>query len=258
MPNSDTPEGSPTPDKKQRREYLKSGGVLQGYAPEVILKIATFSGGGALLCLLIATAILLFLPYGWGVRGVAAAVWLLPIIFATSLVLPAFRLALKDRREEPRVVRGQLLGASPMSTSFGMGMLMLQTRGGNEQYLVEVEKLARIPGNQVSVILTLTPRLRHVRSVGVMGQRMVPLPQQEVPAVLKRLRLLPLATPAALSLGAIVGGDAVGFSPIPGTLLHALLAAVVAILLAAVIYALSFFLQRRLYGEVQALMPGAN
>ena len=40
------------------------------------------------------------------------------------------------------------------------------------------------------VMITVTPNLRHVRSVGVMGQRMVGRPDQPVPTVLKRLRLM--------------------------------------------------------------------
>jgi hypothetical protein len=250
-------QGTPQQQRKQRERYVQSGGLLQGYAPELVLRISYISAAGAAVCLLIMAAILLFLPYGWPVRGAAAAVWLIPIIFAASFILPAYRLARRDLKEEPKLVRGQLLGASPVSTSFGLGMLMLQTRGGSEQYLVPTDKLARVPGNQVPVMITVTPNLRHVRSVGVMGQRMVSMPQQQVPEVVKRLRLLPIATPAALSVAAIIGDDAVAFAPIPGgDILHALLAAVVALALGGGVYGISFLLQRRMYAEVQSLLPG--
>lgn len=251
-------QGSPKQQRKQREQYVQSGGLLQGYAPGLVLRIGKLAAIAAVVALLIMAAILLFLPYGWPVRGVAAAVWVVPIAFAASFILPAYRLARRDQKEEPAMVRGQLLGASPVSTSFGMGMLMLQTRAGSEQYLVAVEKLARIPGNQVPVMLTVTNNLRHVRSVGVMGQRMVPMGQQPVPEVVKRLRVMPIATPAALSAAAIIGGDVVGFSPIPGgDILHALLAAVVAVALAGAVYGVSFLLQRRMYAEVQSLLPGS-
>ena len=68
-----------------------------------------------------------------------------------------------------------------MSTAIGLGMLMIQTRGGDEQYLVHPARLKQVPGNQVSVVLTVTPNLRHVRSVGVMGQRIVNRVEPPVP-----------------------------------------------------------------------------
>jgi hypothetical protein len=257
LPQQAMPQQATTQQqKKQRQQYVQAGGLLQGYAPELVLRIGYIAGGATIVVLLIMAAILLFLPYGWPVRIAAAAVWVAPIVFAASFILPAFRLAQKDLKEEPKLVQGQLLGASPVSTSFGLGMLMVKTRGGVEQYLVPAEKLSRVPGNQVSVMITVTPHLRHVRGVGVVGQRMVGRPEQQVPEVVKRLRLLPVATPAALSAGAIVGGDAVAFSPIPGDILHAVLAVVVAVLLGGAIYGVSFLLQRRLYAEVQTLIPG--
>jgi hypothetical protein len=258
LPTAAGTQAPPKQQRKQREQYVQSGGLLQGYAPELILRIGTYAVGGAVVAVLIMAAILLLLPYGWPVRAVAAAVWIVPIAFAASFIVPAYRLARRDRKEEPRLVRGQLQGASPVSTSFGMGMLMLQTRAGSEQYLVATDKLARVPGNQVPVMLTVTNHLRHVRSVGVMGQRMVAMGQQPVPEVVKRLRIMPILTPAALSAGAIVGADAVGFSPIPtGDILHALLAAVVAVALAAAVYGVSFLLQKRMYAEVQSLLPGS-
>lgn len=248
--------------RRQRERYLASGGMLQGYPPEAVVRFGYLAAAGAAACLLAMALILLFLPGGWPVRAVAAAVWVVPIAFGASLVLPGVRLALKDRRAEPRLVQGQLLGASEVSTSLGLGMLMLRTRGGNEQYLVAPERLARVPGNQVTVMLTVTPHLRHVRSVAIMGQRVVPRPEQPVPAVVRRLRLLPVLTPVALAAAAIVGDDLVAFLPIfdrptlADQVIHAVLALVVGAALAGGVYGLSFLVQRRLYREVQAMVPG--
>src|SRR5215470_12085717 len=86
--------------RKQRERYVQSGGMLQGYAPETVLRIGYIAGAAAVVCLLIAAALALFLPYGWLVRAVAAAVWVVPIMFEFSFLLPGFRLALKDRRAE--------------------------------------------------------------------------------------------------------------------------------------------------------------
>jgi hypothetical protein len=202
-------------------------------------------------------ACLVFLPgiYGWPDAIAAAVAWVLPIALLASFVGPGFRLAMRDRKVEPKLVQGQLVGASSVSTSMGLGMLMVQTRGGVEQYLVPPARLKQVPGNQVNVVLTVTPNLKHVKSVGVMGQRMVGRVEPPVPPVMRRLQLLPLATPLALAAAAIIGDEAVALSPIEPSLLHAVLAVVAGAVLGAAVYGASFLLQRRLMEEVQALVP---
>src|SRR5215471_15647995 len=243
--------------RKQRERYVQSGGMLQGYAPETVVRIGYIAGAAAIGCLLIAALIALFLPYSWLMKGVAAAVWVVPIVLGLSFIVPGFRLALKDRKAEPTLLQGQLMGASEVSTSIGLGMLMVKTRGGRvEQYLVTPDRLARVPGNQVNVMLTVTPNLRHVRSVGVMGQRMMGRPDQPIPPVLKRLRLLPIVTPVALAAAAIIGVDAIALVPLRPELAHVLAAVLVGAALAGAVFGVSHLIQRRLYTEVQALMPG--
>jgi hypothetical protein len=252
-----TPPPATRPEQRRQRErYVQSGGMLQGYSPELVVRIGLYAAVAALACLVAMALLLLFLPYGWPVRIVAAVVWVVPIAFGASFIFPGFRLARKDRKLEPRMVQGQLLGASAVSTSLGLGMLMLKTRGGQEQYLVAPDKLGKVPGNQVTVMLSVTPNLRHVRSVAVMGQRMVPRPEPPVPEVLRRLRLLPIVTPVTLALAAIVGADVVAFLPIQPDLVHALLALLVGAALAGAVYGASLLLQRRLYRDVQSLVPG--
>jgi hypothetical protein len=107
----------------------------------------------------------------------------------------------------------------------------------------------------VNVVLTVTPNLRHVRSVGVMGQRVVGRVEPAVPPVMKRLQQLPVITPIALALAAVIGDDAVALSPIPNQLVHASLAILVGAALGAAVYGVSFFLQRRMMTEVQAMVP---
>jgi len=253
-----TPQAGGGDQRKQRQRYVQSGGMLQGYAPELVTRIGVYAIAGAVACLLVMALILLFLPYGWPVRIAAAVVWIVPIVLGGSFLLPGLRLARKDRKAEPKMVQGQLVGASEVSTSLGLGMLMIRTRGGNEQYLVPADRLTKVPGNQVTVMLTVTPNLKHVRSVGVMGQRVVGRPEQAVPGVLKRMRLLPIVTPVALSLAAIVGADVIALLPVfrSEDLAHALLAILVGALLAAAVYGISFLVQRRMYAEVQKLIPG--
>jgi hypothetical protein len=231
--------------------------MLQGYAPEQVIRIGYFSIAVGVVCLLVIAAFLVFLPgvYGWPDAVAASIAWVLPIALLASFVGPGFRLAMRDRKVEPRLVQGQLVGASSVSTSMGLGMMMVQTRVGVEQYLVPPARLKQVPGNQVNVVLTITPNLKHVKSVGVMGQRMVGRVEPPVPPVMRRLQLLPLLTPLGLALGAIIGADAVAQSPIEPSALHAVLAIVVGTVLAAGVYGISFLLQRRMMAEVQALVP---
>jgi predicted secreted protein len=142
-----------------------------------------------------------------------------------------------------------------VSTSIGLGMLMVQTRGGVEQYLVPPARLKQVPGNQVNIVLTVTPHLKHVKSVGVMGQRMVGRVEPPVPPVMRRLQLLPVLTPLALAGAAVIGDDAVALAPISPAPVHALLAVLTGTVLGAAVYGVSYLLQRRMMEEVQALVP---
>ena len=243
--------------RKQRERYVQAGGMLQGYAPEQVIRFGYIAIAIAVVCVLIIGALLLFVPpiYGLPVAIAASVAWALPIALLASFVGPGFRLALKDRKAESRLVQGQLVGASTVSTSIGLGMLMLQTRGGREQYLVPPSRLKQVPGNQVNVVLTVTPNLRHVKAVGVMGQRMVPRPEPPVPPVMKWLQRLPLATPIALAVAAVVGDDAVALAPITNPWVHARAAVVAGAALAGAVYGVSFLVQRRLMSEAQALLP---
>jgi hypothetical protein len=243
--------------RKQRERYVQAGGMLQGYAPDFVIRLGYIAIGIGVFCVLVGAALLLAVPhfYGWPVAIVAAIAWVFPIALLASFIAPGFRLALKDRTAEARLVQGQLVGASTVSTSMGLGLLMVQTRAGSEQYLVAPARLKQIPGNQVNVVLTVTPNLRHVRSVGIMGQRMVGRVEPAVPPAMRQLQRLPVLTPIALAAAVIIGDDAVALSPIPNQPLHAVLAAVAGALLGAAIYGVSFLLQRRLTGEVQAMVP---
>src|SRR5256885_14526383 len=53
--------------RKQRERYVQSGGMLQGYAPDYVVRIGYFSAAVAVGCLPLLAALLLFLPptYRW-------------------------------------------------------------------------------------------------------------------------------------------------------------------------------------------------
>jgi hypothetical protein len=244
--------------RKQRERYVEAGGMLQGYAPDFVVRLGYIAVGVAVACLIVMAVLILVLRpiYGWADAIVAAVAWLMPIALLASFVAPGFRLALKDRRAEAKLVQGQLIGASTVSNSMGLGLLMVQTRGGSEQYLVPPARLKQIPGNQVNVVLTVTPYLRHVRSVGIMGQRMVGRVEPPVPPVMRQLQRLPVLTPIALSLAVILGDDIVAAVPvIDNETLHAILAVAVGTALGALVYFGSTLLQRRMMAEAQALVP---
>ncbi|HEX6488962.1 MAG TPA: hypothetical protein VF137_08860 [Candidatus Dormibacteraeota bacterium] len=252
---------SPQQQRRQQERFLGSGGFLQGYAPARVIRIGWYALAACVVCLLIIVELLLgpLAPHGLPVKIVAAIAWVVPIVVLVSFIGPGVRLARRDRKTEPKVVQGQLLGASSVSTSFGLGMVMVQTRGGVEQYLVSNEKLNKVPGNQVQVILTVTPGLRHVRGLQIMGQRLAPRAEPPVPDLVKRMRLLPLITPVALALAVIIGIDATALAPAytSSDPAHAGLAVMVGVLFGGAVYGGFFLLQRRLTKQAQALVPGA-
>jgi len=244
--------------RRQRERYVEAGGFLQGYSPEWVIRLGYYSLAAVVFSLLVMAELVWgpLAPGALAVRVIAAVAWLAPIVILVSLVGPGVRLAFKDRNAQPLVVQGQLLGASSVSTSRGLGMLMIRTRTGTEQYLCPPEKLARVPGNVVQVAISVTPNLRYVRSVSVMGQRQMARPEPPVPEVLRRLQLLPVATPAALAAAFVLGDDVTAFIPLYPEPLHAAAAAIVGVALGAGVFGLSYLYQKRLTAEAQALVPG--
>jgi len=251
-------QGGGAQQRRQRERYVEAGGFLQGYSPEWVIRLGYYSVGAVAVCLLVMAELVWgpVAPSSLAVRVIAAVAWLAPVVILVSLIGPGVRLAFKDRRAQPLVVQGQLLGASSVSTSRGLGMLMIRTRSGTEQYLCPPEKLAKVPGNVVQVAISVTPNLRYVRSVSVMGQRQMARPEPPVPQVLRRLQLLPLATPAALAGAFVLGDDVTAFIPLYPEPLHAAAAAVVGVALGAGVFGLSYLYQKRLTAEAQALVPG--
>lgn len=247
-----------TQQRKQRERYVEAGGFLQGYSPEWVIRLGYYSAAAAVVSLLIMVELIIgpLAPHSTAVRVVAAAAWLAPVVILVSLIAPGVRLAFRDRSAQPLVVQGQLMGASSVSTSRGLGMLMIRTRTGTEQYLCPPEKLTKVPGNVVQVAISVTPNLRYVRSVSVMGQRQMARAEPPVPTVLRRLQLLPLVTPAALAGAFVLGDDVTAFIPMTPDLLHAGVAAFLGVLLGGAVFGASYLYQKRLMAEAQALVPG--
>src|SRR4029077_7271451 len=78
--------------KRQRERFVQAGGMLQGYAPDLLLRVGYISIGVAVAFLVIMAALLIFLPpvYGLPVAIAAAVAWVLPIALLASFIGPGF------------------------------------------------------------------------------------------------------------------------------------------------------------------------
>ena len=85
---------APTPGqtKRQRERFVQAGGMLQGYAPDFVVRLGYISIGIGVVCLVIIAALVIWLPrvYGLPVAIAAAVAWVLPIALLASFVGPAF------------------------------------------------------------------------------------------------------------------------------------------------------------------------
>src|SRR5260370_20481289 len=129
---------TPGQTRKQRERYVQAGGMLQGYAPDFVIRMGYIAVAVGVLCLAIIAACLIFIPpiYGWPVAIAASLAWVLPIALLASFVAPGFRLALRDRKAEAKLGQGQLVGASSVLTSLGPGQTLVQPAAGAEPHLV--------------------------------------------------------------------------------------------------------------------------
>src|SRR5438270_10836300 len=99
---------TPQQQRRQQERFMSSGGFLQGYAPDRVVRIGWYSAAVVVLCLLIGLELLLgpVSPHRWPVKIVAVMAWLVPIIVMFSFVGPGVRLAMTARRAAPTVVEG--------------------------------------------------------------------------------------------------------------------------------------------------------
>src|SRR5258708_8122684 len=88
-----------------------------------------------------------------------------------------------------------------------------------------------------------------------MGLSLVGSGEPPVPPVMKRLQQLPLLTPLALTLGAIIGDDGIAFAPISPSPLHALLAVLAGAALGGAGFCVVFPLRRQIMTPGPAPSP---
>src|SRR5258706_12362458 len=93
--------GAPTSagqTRRQREQFVQAGGMLQGYAPNQVIRIGYIAIGVAVVCLLVIAAILIFVPtvYGWPDAITASVAWARPVALVASFIAPGLRVAVKD------------------------------------------------------------------------------------------------------------------------------------------------------------------
>src|SRR5207302_4461832 len=99
------------------------------------------------VALLLIGAGLVFLLSDLPLKLLDVLIFLLAAIVPGTLVWPALVLALRDRRSQPELIQGQMMGASPVSTTYGLGLLYVKTRQKELQLNVDRKLLRQVPQN---------------------------------------------------------------------------------------------------------------
>jgi hypothetical protein len=228
--------------------------MLEGYSPSRVVRLATYLAGYQVALLLIAALAMVFVLRDLPLRIEAVVFFLAAVITPGTLVWPALVLALRDRRATAELVQGQMVGASPVSMVYGLGMVYVNTRHQRFQLNVERRLLRSIPQSQVQVAARVTPNLRHVQSLQVIGPRFGPSVPAEVPERFRSVERFPVYAIAG-TYGAVFGlGLILLLLPLPESLLalHLLLPLIG---MAAMAFAARFVTQRaqkRLEATIQA------
>ena len=226
--------------------------MLEGHNPKTVIRLAIYVAIYQVVLLLIALGLALLLR-PWPLDVEDALLFLLAIIVPGTLVWPALVLALRDHKAQVEMVQGQVVGASPVSMTYGLGMLYLKTRQGQRQMNIERRLLKQIPQNQAQVIARVTPNLHHIAGVQVLGQRIGAGVPTDVPAQFKTAERFPIyAIGGAYS--AVFGiGLVLLLLPLGGSLLlvHLLLVPIGMAAAALVARYATTFYQKRLESTLQ-------
>ncbi|GAC1329203.1 MAG: hypothetical protein NVSMB17_05370 [Candidatus Dormibacteria bacterium] len=154
--------------------------MLEGHNPKTVVRLSIYVAIYQAVLLLLAIGLGIVLN-PWPLKVEDALLFLLGIIIPGTLVWPALVLALRDRKAQVEMVQGQMVGASPVSMTYGLGMLYIKTRQGQRQMNIERRLLKQIPQNQVQVVARVTPNLHHVAGIQVIGPRMGPSVPTDIP-----------------------------------------------------------------------------
>src|SRR5207245_3280494 len=85
--------------RKQRERYVEAGGMLQGYAPDFVVRLGYIAVGVAVACLIVMGVLILVLRpiYGWADAIVLEVGWLQLDALIRRLVASAFHLSIHTR-----------------------------------------------------------------------------------------------------------------------------------------------------------------
>jgi hypothetical protein len=241
----------PPPPPKGANRALQPR-MLEGYSPDAVIRISLYLA--IFQVVLLVAGVGLFLVFrDLPLKLEAALVLLAAAILPGTLVWPALVLALRDRKAAPELVQGQMISAAPVSTVYGLGMLQIRTRQKDVYLNIERRLLKLIPQNQVQVAGRVTPNLRHVAGLQVMGPRMGGNIPADVPEQFRWAERFPLVALVGTYV-AVFGLGLIGLAlPLYGSLLWLHLLAVPAVMaVAAAIarFAIRFF-QKRLEARLQ-------
>ncbi|MDP9325354.1 MAG: hypothetical protein M3O87_02300 [Candidatus Dormibacteraeota bacterium] len=192
--------------------------MLEGHAPSTVFRIALYLGVFQLALLLIGAGLFFVLP-DLPLKIEDALVFLLAAIVPGTLIWPALILAWRDRRAQSELIQGQMMGASPVSMTYGLGMLYVKTRQREVQLNIPRKLLRQVPQNQVQVAVRMTPNLRHVSSLQVMGPRLAGSVPTEVPEQFKFAERFPILAIALTYAGVFGIGIILLCIPLPSALL---------------------------------------
>ncbi|MFN2465349.1 MAG: hypothetical protein ABR598_03685 [Candidatus Dormibacteria bacterium] len=166
--------------------------MLEGHNPRTVVRLCIYLAVYQVVLLLIGIGLGLLLLRTWPLAVEDALLFLLAILVPGTLVWPALLLALRDRKAQVEIVQGQMVGASPVSMTYGLGMLYLKTRQGQRQMNIERRLLKQVPQNQVQIVARVTPNLHHVAGLQVLGPRIGGGVPTDVPEQFKTAERFPI------------------------------------------------------------------
>jgi hypothetical protein len=192
--------------------------MLEGYSPARVIRIGTYVAIYQVALLLLAAG-LAFVFRDVPLKVEEVLFFLAAIVAPGTLIWPAVILARRDRKAAPEMVQGQMVGASPVSMVYGLGMVYVNTRQQKLQFNIERRLLRSVPQSQVQVAVRVTPNLRHVASLQVIGPRFGPSVPSEVPEKFRGAERFPLYAIAGTYGGVFGLGLILLVLPVYGNLL---------------------------------------
>ena len=236
-----------------RDEMMRRGGLLEGISPKEVTRFALMSLAAGIVVIALGVLGLLteigqhdlFL----GVVVVAVAVVMTGT--AISITGPAYLTARGDRKQPPRSIQGQLVGASSISATPGLATVAVSVGKNVEQFRVRRELFERVKGGATVVGLTVTPGLNHVQTLTVIRRdRLAVMNEPPISRAMRMSVWLPLASIGSLIVGMAVGCAIGALLPLGDGFVHPLVALVLAAALAGAIALGSRWYSQRLVAQL--------